>query len=443
MIAGRLLWKGLGIATVSAGFSTSFLVWLCSLGILLPGSPAGAAEAPVQITLEQALSEAMDRNPTLSVERREIDIAKGTRRQAGIYPFNPEIEASGGAGRAHDRVETNERRGINTQSVGISQTIWLQGQRGLRVRGADAGVIRAQSLVQDAERQVVADTLKTYSDLLVSQERASLARDILGVVRQVQDAAQTLFEGDAVPQLDVFRAEVEVRKAENRLVVEERTVAVAQRELALLIGRAVEQPLRAVAPNPVLAQPQGDIDALRNEAFARRPDLNAALAAVQAGRAEVDLVKAERFLPELKVGLKYEAARDFDAVGQSGLLTLSIPLPLFNRRDGDLDRARAEVARQEAQVELARRRIEKEVSTTVRQVGASRQIVDRYVETILPQQERNFRLLREAYAIGEIRITDVFVGQREFIGDREAYLEAVGALNAATAELYRALNVRP
>ena len=322
MIAGRLLWKGLGIATVRAGFSTSFLVWLCSLGILLPASPAGAAEAPVQITLEQALSEAMDRNPTLSVERREIDIAKGTRRQAGIYPFNPEIEASGGAGRAHDRVDTNERRGINTQSVGISQTIWLQGQRGLRVRSAEAGVLRAQSLVQDAERQVVADTLRTYSDLLVSQERASLAREILGVVRQVQDAAQTLFEGDAVPQLDVFRAEVEVRKAENRLVVEERTVAVAQRELALLIGRAVEQPLRAVAPNPVLAQPQGDIDALRNEAFARRPDLNAALAAVKAGRAEVDLVKAERFLPELKVGLKYEAARDFDAVGQSGLLKI-------------------------------------------------------------------------------------------------------------------------
>ena len=443
MIAGRLLWKGLGIVTVSAGFSMSFLAWLFSLGILLPARLAGAAEAPVQITLEQALSEALNRHPTLSVERREIDIAKGTRRQAGIYPFNPEIEAEGGAGRARDRVEADERRGINTQSVGISQTIWLKGQRGLRVRGAEAGVLRAQSLVEDAERQVVADTLKTYSDLLVSQERVSLAREILGVVRQVQDAAQKLFEGDAVPQLDVFRSEVEVRKAENRFVLEERTLAVAQRELALLIGRAVEQPLRAVAPSPVLAQPPGDVDALRNEAFARRPDLNAALAAVQAGQAEVDLVKAERFLPELKVGLKYEAARDFDAVGQSGLLTLSIPLPLFNRRDGDLDRARAEVARQEAQVELARRRIEKEVSTAARQVAASRQIVDRYVESILPQQERNFRLLREAYAIGEIRITDVFVGQREFIGDREAYLEAVGALNAATAELYRALNVRP
>ena len=120
-----------------------------------------------------------------------------------------------------------------------------------------------------------------------------------------------------------------------------------------------------------------------------------------------------------------------------------MPLPLWNRRQGDLDRARAEVAKQQAQVELTRRRIEKEVSVARQQVEASSRIVDGYVQSILPQQERNFALLRDAYTIGETRITDVFVGQREYIESREAYLEAVNTLNAATAELYRALNARP
>jgi cobalt-zinc-cadmium efflux system outer membrane protein len=164
---------------------------------------------------------------------------------------------------------------------------------------------------------------------------------------------------------------------------------------------------------------------------------------VQAGRAELDLVRAERFFPELKVGLKYEESREFDSVNQRALLTFSIPLPFFNRRDGDLDRARGEVAKLEAQVELTRRRIEKEISTTVKQVEASRRIVDQYVRSILPQQDRNYRLLADAYALGQIRITDVFVGQQAFIASREAYLDAVEALNAATAELYRALNARP
>jgi cobalt-zinc-cadmium efflux system outer membrane protein len=66
--------------------------------------------------------------------------------------------------------------------------------------------------------------------------------------------------------------------------------------------------------------------------------------------------------------------------------------------------------------------------------------VDQYVQSILPQEEKNLALLREAYTIGQIRITDVLIGQREFVESREAYLDAVEALNADTAELYRALN---
>lgn len=414
-----------------------------SLSVLLTDSPTAAAETSADLTLEQAVVEAIDRNPSLAVERREIDIAKGARRQAGIYPFNPELEGNGAAGRARDRLDPDVRRGVDSAGFGVSQTIWLKGQRGLRVRGAEAGLLATQSLVQDAERQVVADVLRAYSDLVVSQARLDLAQEILGVVRQLQDAARKLFDAGDVPELDVFRADVEVRNAENRVVAEERAVATAQRELALLIGRPVEQPLRAVAPTPALPGPRDDLDALRSQAFARRPDLNAALAAVQAARAEVDLVRAERFFPEVKVGLKYEQNHEFDSVDHRGLLTFSIPLPLFNRRDGDLDRTRGAVARLEAQVELTRRRIEKEISTAVKQVEASRRIEDRYVQNILPEQDRNYRLLADAYAVGQIRITDVFVGQQAFIASREAYLDAVGTLNAAMAELYRALNARP
>ena len=413
------------------------------LGLTLLVPPALGAQEGADLTLDQAVAEALARNPSLAVERREIDIAKGVRRQAGIYPFNPEFEGEGGAGRARDRVDSDVNRGIDAVSLGVSQTIWLQGQRGIRVRGADAGLVRATGTVQDAERQVVADVLRTYGELLVSQERLGLAREILSVTQQVWDAAQKLFDADAVPQLDVLRADVEIRKAENRAVIEERSLATARRELALLIGRPVVEPLRAVAPSPALPRPPGDLETLRDQALLARPDLRAALAGVDAARAEVDLVRAERFLPELKVGVKYETGREFDSIGQRGLLTLSVPLPLWNRREGDLERARAEVAKQQAQVELARRRIEKEISVARQQVDASSLIVDRYEQSILPQQERNFGLLREAYAIGEIRITDVFVGQREFIESREAYLEAVSAFNAATADLYRALNARP
>ncbi len=415
------------------------------LGLTLLIAWPVAAQETVDLTLEQAVAEAVARNPSLAVERREIDIARGTRRQAGIYPFNPEleVEGGGGVGRARGPVESDPRRSLDAISVGVSQTIWLQGQRGLRVRAADAGLLRAEQLAGDTRRQVVADVVKAYGDLLVSQDRLRLAQELLTLARQVRDAAVSQFEADAVPQLDVLRANVEVTKAENRVVAEERTVALAQRELALLLGRPARQPLRAALPSIALPSRVMDEEAARSAALESRPDLKAATAAVEAARAEIALIRAERFLPEIKVGLKYESGNDFDSSNQRGLLTLSVPLPLFNRRDGELQRAEGDLAKQQAQVELARQRIEKEVSVAVRQVTASRQIVERYAREILPAQERNFQLLREAYQIGEIKITDVFVGQREFVESRDAYLEAVATLNTATAELYRATSQQP
>src|SRR5262249_59324688 len=127
--------------------------------------------------------------------------------------------------------------------------------------------------------------------------------------------------------------------------------------VGLLIGSDVSEPLRAVAPSPALPRPSGDLTSLRDQVLVSRPDLTAAIAAVEAARAEVDLVRAERFLPEIKVGVKYEQALDFDASSQRGLVTLSVPLPLWNRREGGLERAGAGVAKHQARVQLTPRRL--------------------------------------------------------------------------------------
>jgi cobalt-zinc-cadmium efflux system outer membrane protein len=401
----------------------------------------GSAHAQTSLTLEQALAEALTRNPVLVVERNEVDIAAGGLKQARVYPLNPELELEGGAGTGRALDEGNHRD-INSKSVGLSQTIWLRGQRGLRVRSAEAGLARADAGVRDVERQVIGDVLRAFSEVLVGQERVALAREIVSLTTEVLDAAEKLLEAGAVPQLDVFRAKVELEKATNRLVTAERNLRTAQRELALLVGRGAEQSIRAEGAL-TFATPHGELPALQQAALERRPDLTAARAAVRSADADLALVRAEQYFPEVKVGLKYDEARDFDTVNRSGLLTLSIPLPLFNRRQGDVDRAVADLKKQEAQVALVQRRIEKEVASAYHQVLASSRITEAYTGRILPDQDRNFRLLREGYNLGEFRLTDVFVGQREFIDAREAYLDAATELNAAIAELYRALNRRP
>lgn len=410
---------------------------LCVCGVM----PLGA-QTEVGLTLDQALTEALARNPALAVERNEIGIAAGTLRQARLYPFNPELELEGSAGQGRERGGDGTRRSLNGQGIGLSQTIWLRGQRGLRIQAAEAGVERATAGVQDAERQVIGETLSTFGEILVAQARVALARDLVALATDVRSSAVTLFEADAVPQLDVFRAEVELSKAQNRLVAEARNLATAQRALTLLLERPTDQALRAEAPL-LLPLPSGDLPSLQHTARERRPDLVAARAAVQAAAAEFALVRAEGLFPEVRVGVRYDQGQEFDSSNRSGRVTLALPLPLLNRRQGEVERALADVRRQEAQVHLIQRQIETEVATAYQQVLASRQIVEAYTSRILPDQNRNFQMLREGYNLGQFRITDVLVGQREFIDAREAYLDAAATLNAAAAGLYRALNSRP
>ena len=416
-----------------------FVVSLAGAIAVIAGPASG--QAPAGLTLDQALAEALDRNPVLAVERNEVGIAAGALRQARVYPFNPELGLEGGAGRARLRDDATGRD-IDSKSAGFSQAIPIRGQWGLRVRSAEAGLSRANAFVKDVERQVAGDVLRTFGDVLVGQERVALAREIVALTTEVRDTAAKLLEAGAVPQLDMLRASVELERAKNRRVSEERNLGTAQRDLALLLGRDPSAPVRAEGPL-TFPVPAGDLAALQREARANRPDRVAAQAAARVAAAELEVVKAERLFPEVRVGLRYDESRDFEAVNRSGLLTLSIPLPLFNRRQGDTERATAELRRQEAQVALIERRIEKDVASAWQQVAASAEVAGAYVSRILPEQDRNFRLLREGYNLGEFRITDVFVGQREFIDAREAHLAAVAELNAAIAELYRAINRRP
>jgi cobalt-zinc-cadmium efflux system outer membrane protein len=410
--------------------------------LLLGGVAPSFAQPDVVLTLDQVLREALAHNLLLAVERTEVDVAAGTLRQARLYAVNPELELEGSAGRARARGGEDERRGIDGKSIGLSQVISLRGQRGLRIQAAEAGVDRATAAVQEVEREVTGELLQTFGDILVAQARVALARDVVALTTTVRDTARKLYETDVVPQLDVFRTDVELARVENRLVAAEQTLATAQRELALLLGRPPAPLIRAEAPL-TLPLPSGDITLLQQRALVQRPDLIMARAALRAADAELALVRREQFLPEVKVGLRYEEAREFDSTNRSGVLAISVPLPLLNRRQGEVDRAAAELRKQEATIQLIQRRIEKEVATAYQQVLTSRQITGAYTSRILPDHDRNFRLLREGYNLGQLRLTDVLVGQRELIEAREVYLDAVATLNTAAAALYRAINGRP
>lgn len=409
---------------------------MCLLIISVVAGPLRAEEEKL-LVLEDAFALSLKNNPRLLVERQGLDVAKGGLLRARIYPYNPELRVEPGFGRGKS-VETGDGRSTRGFQIGLSQKVEIKGQRGLRVRKAEGNLKQVDWLVRDAEREVRAGVAREFSSVLVAQERLKFAGDIVSLSKELLNISRELFKADAVPQLDVLRAEVELRRAVNEQTAESRRLNTVKKELNLLIGQPPDYAFRATGPLLYNPLPETDTGRLTALAVENRPDLKAAELGVNVADADLALARADSVFPEINVQAGYVQDRDFDSSDRRATMGVSIPLPLINRRQGERLTASAERSRQISQAALVRARVEKEVQQALGRFTASKSIVEGFVKEILPQQEKNFNLVREGYELGQFRLTDVFVILREFIDGRLRYLEAVQEYNNALADLEEA-----
>ncbi len=397
---------------------------------------------PTGLTLGEAIAQALAHNRDLPVARSEMDISRGKLQQARRYPFNPELILEGEYGRGTARENSGERRDLGGGRIGLAQVLEVRGQRGLRTRAAEFDMVRAEWEARDTEREVISATMKAFSDLLLSQERLALTLEVVNLMTQLKNTAEALTRAGAVPELDALRADVERRRVINRLTLEEVSVSTAARSLGLLIGATPGTSLR-VAGLLLFEPVKGTAEELRSLAQANRPDLKALQAALEGATASFRLIRAERFLPSIVISASYGQVAEFDSMNRKALLGISTPLPLLNRRQGDVSAAEARVLKKEAQRSRLLALIDKEVSTAWEQFVAVQRVVGEFAARIIPAQEGNLRLIQEGYRLGEFRLTDALLAERDFFETRTAYLEAIAAYNTAVAEIYRGTGMKP
>ena len=410
--------------SAAAGVIASLITALCI-------ASAGAQDR--RLTLTDAINLAMAHNPALAVERHGMDIAGGEVTKAQIYPYNPELEISPALGGDRHPSDPGLKFAYDAQ-VGVSQVVELKNQGAIRLRRAKALADQASWQVRDAERGVRVQVLRAFGAVLLSQRRVRLAGETVALSRELLRVARELYEAGHVPRLDALRAEVEERLAVNEQTAAQRASTGLKRDLVLLMGQPSDLPFEAVGS---LAYGHLAIveRALAENALSVRPDVKAVEAGLQATEAEAALVQAEQTFPAVNLSAHYEFSREAEARQHRAVLGLAVPLPVFNRREGDLEIAMARRSRQAARLDLIKATISAQVAQALERFRASRRIVEQFTRHILPQQQDNFEMLREGYQLGQFTLTEVLVMQREFIQGRSRYLDAIAEFNAALVDL--------
>lgn len=437
------------------------------------------------LTLRQAIARALQENPSLHAFSWDIRAAEADILQAGLRP-NPELEFE-----IEDlRLSEGPRERVSTTAVGatlgeiptvswdterasgahsglaesevtlaVSQIIELGKKRAKRIALASSAKQVTLWDYEAARADVIADVARAFTALLVAQERIELQQGVTALAEDVVRATSLRVKAGKVSPLEATRAEITLER--NRVATQkaEHALEAARMQLAALWGSARSDfghavgaldAVDAVAPTEVLVA-----------AVKGNPDLARWAAELEAREAAHRLERARR-VPDLTIGLGIRSTGladgsgsatgigtggdfswsrtevDFDSDRDNSLvLGFSLPLPLFDRNQGNIARAEAMVSK------VADERRAAEASVVARLATAREDAVAAYVEVIalrediLPRVTETFTKTQRGYEAGKFSYLSVLDAQSALLDTRTSYLEALEQYRQATIDIER------
>jgi outer membrane protein, heavy metal efflux system len=390
------------------------------------------------LSLSQAVAVALAREPAIRAVRADVEIARGTRLQAGLRP-NPTLS-----------LERRQEPGGPDTSTEAAIEWPLDLRRSPRIAVADAEVIVAEHEAADARRQLSADVAAAYGDVAAATRELAITDDVLAAAtRQLELLRARAAEG-STPTLDRDMVDVDVRRMQAERAPQAGQVEVALLRLKRLLGMSPDLPVRVTQTLEDLVAAEA-VATGAPSAFTR-PDVQAAEARVlaagarideasRAGRPEVTLfgsyMRMDTQFPQRGFSPRGELERvhgQFNYLSAGAMVTL----PLWNRQQGTLAAATAARQAAEARTEAARLAAATEVSEARIQYEQAHRAVKLYQDGVRPLAQQNLDIVRETYRLGRATVFDVLAEQRRYLETERAYTEALSQAYAAHVNLGRA-----
>jgi cobalt-zinc-cadmium efflux system outer membrane protein len=359
---------------------------------------------PSGLTLDQAIERLVQVNFDLRAKSVEIPKAQADILTARLR-LNPIFYAD--VQQAPYGSYSDRRPGGPTQyDVNVTLPLDITGKRKARTDVACRAKRVVEAQYQDAVRLQIDNLYTAFVDVLAARETVRYGEASREGLRRVLDLTRSLRDKGAGTEADVNRIEVQLDAAELALIEAGETLSDAWRTLAVLLSIPVEQSegreLRGTLRDVAAATPP--VQQLVSTALAARPDLAAFRLGVQRAQADVKLAEANRmenvFL--LVQPYTFQDNSPFDArSAHSWALGLTVPLPVFNRNQGNIERAKLGVSQTQIQLVELERRIVAEVVRAERALAVSRQTVERLEKVTVPKSQRSLAAAEQLFRSGE------------------------------------------
>lgn len=383
------------------------------------GPPGGMT---IEEAMDRLIRENLDlRSKSLEIPQARADVLTASLRANPIFFADAQMIP-------YSRY-TEQRPGGQTQyDVNISHPVDFSRKRRARTAYADQVMHITEAQYQDAVRLELNNLYTAYVDILSARQIFRYAQASSEGFDRLIRATELLYEKELASRADVSQVRSQKEIAAVGVLDSEENLKRAKRTLGTMLNLPPEQAetLEFTGSIEDRAPPPPPVEELVQMALACRPDVVSYRLGVRAAEAGVRLAMANRYQDAYVLFQPYtfqDNAPTGTKSAHSWALGLTVPMPLYNRNQGNIERARINV--QQSQLELANveRRVHNEVVQAAREYQITRDIVGRIRSEIIPasEQSKNDRFI--LFQSGEANVVSYLESQRVYNDNVKAYLD--------------------
>jgi cobalt-zinc-cadmium efflux system outer membrane protein len=388
----------------------------------LPQQAPMPPQAGPALTLDALEAMAAENHPALKQSAMFVRAAQGKYVQEGLYP-NPVL--------GYQADEMGDEHHSGKQGAFLSQEIVTAGKLRLGQSVASHEVAQRGHELSAQRQRVLNDVRIAFYDVLLSQRAVDVLQQLCAIGDQNFKIAEQLYEAKEASRVDSLGARIEANSARLRLQTAKNRYERAWRKLATSVGNA------SLPKTPVAGDFEAGLSELSWESslqaiLSGSPELARARSGVQKARCAVSQQFAQR---TPNVTMRAGAAHDNATGDNIANVEVGLPLPLFNRNQGNIAKAQAELVASQNEVERVELDLRDRLASVFQVYSDARQQVESYRASILPDAKMSLDLMRKSYEHGETNYVALLTAQRTYFYANLAYLESLGRLRSSTIVL--------
>jgi cobalt-zinc-cadmium efflux system outer membrane protein len=373
-------------------------------------------------------------NPELLAGKLNIDESRAQEITAYLRP-NPDLTVTA------DGTQIAKHDGIWQPFAGtfvspaVSYLHEREHKRELRLESARKNTAITESQQADLERNLLFNLRNAFVQTLQAKAVLDLSRENLAYYDRVLDVSRTRLKAGDIAKLDMARLELQRVNYESDVQTSMTSLRTAKIQLLQLMNERM--PVDQLDVNGRFDFDEvAPLEEFRNLALASRPDLQAALQAVDKAKTDYQLaVSAGSTDPTFGLWWTHNGSFNNPAADNTVGLSVSIPLRIFDRNQGEKERTAIDIHRNERLAESARTEVFSDVDSAYATLEGNLNLLRPYRDHYLKQAADVREMMSFAYQHGGASLLDFLSAQNDYRATELSFLNLIAAYMTAGNQL--------